>query len=56
MGAPTFGAPVPVEAVGEWGYFSGPGEVDFRKIAFLAAERGLMANLVHGVGLGTCHM
>ena len=29
---------------------------EFWKIAVLAVERGLMANLVHGVGLGTCHM
>ena len=34
MGAPTFGAPVPVGAVGEGGYFSAPGEVDFRKLRF----------------------
>ena len=34
MGAPTFGAPVPVGAVGEGGYFSAPGEVDFGKLQF----------------------
>ena len=34
MGAPTFGAPVPMGAVGEGGYFSAPGVVDFRKLRF----------------------
>ena len=34
MGAPTFGALVPVGAVEEGDYFSVPGEVDFRKLWF----------------------
>ena len=34
MGAPTFGAPVPVGAVGEVGYFAAPREVDFIKLRF----------------------
>ena len=34
MGAPTFGAPVPVGAVEEGGYFAAPREVDFIKLQF----------------------